>query len=73
MAEAQEESLLQRIDRIAYELEHLKRDVLQRLGTHSTAHPTNQPSLFGCVFGGDITDEMIEEAKKHLFREPKDL
>ncbi|MFW6194526.1 MAG: hypothetical protein ACOC5L_03295 [Halobacteriota archaeon] len=25
-------------------------------------------SLFGSVRGGDITDEMIEEAKKELFR-----
>ena len=73
MADAHEESLLQRIDRIAHELEHLKRDVLQQIGTHSTAHPARQPSLFGCVSGGDITDEMIEEAQKHPLRELKDL
>lgn len=73
MAEAQEESLLRRVDRIEQELEHLKRDLLQRLVTDSTAHPARKPSLFGCVRGGDITEEVIEEAKKHLFRDVKDL
>ena len=32
-----------------------------------------KPSLFGSVSGGDITDEMIEEAKKNLFRELEDI
>ena len=73
MAEAQEESLLRRLDRIEQELEHLKRDLLHRLITSSPAHPACKPSLFGCVRGGDITEEMVEEAKKHLFRPLEDL
>ncbi len=36
---------------------------------HLVEKPKQKPSLFGSVRGGDITDEMIEEAKKNLFGE----
>lgn len=32
----------------------------------------SKPTLFGSVRAGDITDEMIEEAKKALFRDLDD-
>jgi hypothetical protein len=36
-------------------------------------HPQVKPTLFGSIQAGDITDEMIGEAKKDLFRELDDL
>ncbi len=40
---------------------------------HLEEEPKQKPSLFGSVRGGDITDEMIETAKKNLFRELGDV
>jgi Small, acid-soluble spore proteins, alpha/beta type len=60
---------LQRVSRIQQELEYLKRELLQELGTPSTVQPACKPSLFGSVRGGDITEAMIEAAKKHVFPE----
>lgn len=73
MAEVQEESILRRVCRLEHELEQLKRDLLHSLSTHPTAHSARKPSFFGSVQGGDVTEEMIEEAKKKLFRNLKDL
>jgi ribosomal protein L9 len=73
MAKTQEETLLQRVSRIQQELEYLKRDLFQELGTYSTVQSARKPSLFGSVQGGDITEEMIEEAKYHLFPEHETL
>jgi hypothetical protein len=69
MAEMQEETLLQRVSRIQQELEYLKRELFQELVTHSRTQAARKPSLFGSVQGGDITEEMIEEARQHLFPE----
>jgi hypothetical protein len=73
MAATQEETLLQRVSRIQQELEYLKRELFQDLGTHSTVQSARKPSFFGSVRGGDITEEMIEEAKQHLFPEHEAL
>jgi hypothetical protein len=73
MAKTQEETLLQRVSHIQQELEYLKRDLFQELGTYSTVPSARKPSLFGSVQGGDITEEMIEEAKHHLFPEHETL
>ena len=73
MAEAQEESFLDRIHRLEQELEQLKRELLQQLSMHPTAHPVGKPSLFGCVRGGEVSEELIEEAKQRLFRNLEDL
>jgi hypothetical protein len=73
MAEAQEESFLDRIHKLEQELEHLKRDVLQQLSVPSAVQPARKPSLFGCVRSGEISEELIEEAKRHLFRPLEDL
>ncbi len=61
--EAKTKDALRRIEDLQRELEYLKRDLL-RVKTE----PKEKPSLFGSVHGGDITEEMIEEAKKDLFK-----
>jgi hypothetical protein len=73
MAEAQEEGFLDRIHKLEQELEHLKRDLLQQLSMRPTTYPAQNPSLFGCVRGEDVSEELIEEAKQHLFRNLEDL
>lgn len=72
MAEAQEETLLSRVHRLEQELEQLKRELLQQFVAHS-AHAAKKPSLFGCVRGEDVTEEIIETAKRSLFRNLDDL
>jgi len=54
--------VLKRIGDLEREIEYIKRDLM-----HLKEKPKQKPSLFGSVRGGDITDEMIEEAKKDLF------
>ena len=73
MAEAQEENFLDRIHRLEQELEHLKRDLLQQLSVHPATHSVQKPSLFGCVRSGEVSEELLEEAKQHLFRPLEDL
>ena len=72
MADMQEETLLYRVHRLEQELEQLKRALLQQLVVHP-AHSTGKPSLFGCVRGGDVTEEVIKEAEQSLFRNLEDL
>jgi hypothetical protein len=64
----QAEALLEKISKIPRELELVKRDLLK-----SVPKRRKIASLYGAVKGADITEEMIEEAKKSLFRELKDL
>lgn len=66
------DTLLQRVDTLSQELEQLRRDLL-RSATGSPAVPARKPTLFGSVRAGDITDEMIEDAKRDLFRDLEDL
>jgi len=61
--ETKTKDALRRIEDLQRELEYLKRDLLQKKG-----EPKEKPSLFGSVRGDDITEEMIEEAKKDLFK-----
>lgn len=37
------------------------------------AHTARKPSLFGSVEAGDVTEAMIDEAKRQLFRSHPDL
>jgi hypothetical protein len=60
--------ILKRIETLRREIEYLKRDLIQTVGKGKP-----KPSLFGSVRAGDITDEMIGEAKKSLFRELEDI
>lgn len=61
---------LRRIDSMQRQLELLKRELVRSI------QPTRRkvkPSLYGNVKGGDVTEEMIEEAKRSLFRELRDI
>jgi hypothetical protein len=73
MPESQEENLLSRVHRLEQEVERLKRAVLKQEAPSNSVPPTNIPSLFGSVRGEDITEAMIEEAKRSLFRSVEDL
>ena len=68
--ELKSKNALQRIEYLQRELEYLKRDLML---LEMKPEERQKPSLFGCVCGGDITDEMIEEVKKDLFRRNIDL
>lgn len=65
--------MLERVDRLERELEQLKRDLIRSLPTMSAEIVEEKPSLFGSVRGGDVSEELIEEAKQELFRDLKDL
>ena len=60
---------LKKIDDTQRQLELLKRELMKSI------QPTKvkKPSLFGSVKGGEVTEEMIEEAKRSLFRELRDI
>jgi len=62
--------VLKRIGDLEREIEYIKRDLMHLRLEEKTKQ---KPSLFGSVRGGDITEEMIEEAKKDLFRELEDI
>ena len=72
MTQIQEEALLLRVHRMEQELEQLKRALLQQLPA-LPVDSANKPSLFGCVRGGDVTEEIVAEAKRSLLRDLKDL
>jgi hypothetical protein len=57
--EIKTKDVLKRIGDLEREIEYIRRDLM-----HLEEKPKQKPSLFGCVRGGDITEEMIEEAKK---------
>ena len=57
--EIKTKDVLKRMGDLEREIEYLKRDLM-----HLVEEPKQKPSLFGCVRGGDITEVMIEEAKK---------
>jgi len=64
------ERFLKRIDAMQRQLELLKRELVRNI------QPTKRKvkvSLYGSVKGGDVTEEMVEEAKRSLFRELRDL
>ena len=66
--EVQTSVVLKRVGDLEREIDYLKRDLM-----HLGAKTVQKPSLFGSVSGGDITDEMVEEVKKNLFREAEDI
>ena len=66
-------TLLKRVNALERELERLKRDILHGLVAPRPQAVAPRPSLFGSVRGGDVTEEMIEEAKRSLFRDLRDL
>jgi hypothetical protein len=66
------EVLLQRVDALEREVERLRRDLFHSVATKPQARRV-KPSLFGSVRGGDVTEDMIEAAKRALFRPAEDL
>ncbi len=64
--------VLKKIDGIERELAKLKRDIIHSLIKKKTPNKAKQ-SLFGSIKGGDITEKMIEESQRNLFRNLKDL
>ncbi len=68
-----EHELLERVGRLERELEQLKRDLIRILATLPGQIGEKKPSLFGSVRGSDISEEVVEEAKRSLFRDLKDL
>jgi len=63
------ERFLKKIDNTQRQLELLKRELMRSI------QPTKmkKSSLYGSVKGGDVTEEMIEEAKRSLFRDLRDI
>jgi len=68
--EIKTKDVLKKIGDLEREIEYIKRDLMH---LRLEKKPKQKPSLFGSVRGGDITDEMIEEAKKNLFRDVEDV
>ena len=66
--ELKTKEVLKRLGDLEREIEYIKRDLL-----HVVEQPKRKASLFGCVRGGDVTEEAVEEAKKELFRELEDI
>lgn len=69
MSDADLRRTLDRVESLERELQRVKRDLLRRLPEEG--EEKDLPSLYGSVEGGDITEEMINEAKESLFRPPK--
>lgn len=66
------DTLLRRVDVLGRQVEQLRRDLLRGVAVQPAA-PRQKPSLFGSVRAGDITDEMIAEAQRDLFRPLDDI
>jgi len=64
------EVILERVSDIERTLELLKRDIIKGI---EPSEEKKRISLFGSVRGGDITEEMIDEAKRSLFRNLEDI
>ena len=64
------ERFLERIDNTQRQLELLKRELMRSI---QPIKKRIKSSLYGSVKGGDVTEEMIEEAKRSLFRDMRDI
>jgi len=64
------EVILERVSDMEKTLEFLKRDIIK--GIRPSEEKT-KISLFGSVKAGEITEEMIDEAKRSLFRDLEDI
>jgi hypothetical protein len=64
--------VLRKIDGIERELAKLRRDIIHGLISKDGSNKTKQ-SLFGSIKGGDVTEKMIEESQRNLFRNLNDL
>jgi hypothetical protein len=64
------EVILERVSEIEKTLEYLKRDIIKGI---EPSEEKERISLFGSVKGGDVTEEIIDEAKRSLFRDLEDI
>ena len=64
------EIILERVSNIERTLEFLKRDIIKGI---EPSEEKERISLFGSVKGGDITEEMIDKAKRSIFRDLEDV
>ena len=64
--------VLRKLDGIERELAKLRRDIIHSLIGKESPNKT-KPSLFGSIKGRDVTEKMIEESKRNLFRDMKNL
>jgi len=64
--------VLRKIDGMEREIAILRRDIIHGLIVKRSPKKA-KPSLFGCIKGGDITERMVEESKRNLFRHMNDL
>jgi len=65
------QAFLEKINDIQRELELLKRDLIKNM--KPSVPKKKVVSLYGAVKGEDITEAMIEKAKKALFRDLENL
>jgi hypothetical protein len=65
-------AVLDKIDGIEREIAKLKRDVIHNLVARGSLRKM-EPSLFGSVRSGDVTEKMIQESKRNLFRKLNNL
>lgn len=64
--------ILKQVDVLERELIRLKKDILNSLVVREQPKES-KTSLFGSVRGGDVTEGMIEESKRDLFRNLGDI
>jgi hypothetical protein len=58
---------------VEYQARHIENDAAGSNVELNIAHTARKPSLFGSVEAGDVTEAMIDEAKRQLFRPLPDL
>jgi len=63
------DNILRRVESLEREIEYIKRDLFHV----ERKSKEKKLSLFGSVRGGDISDEMIKEAKEDLFGKLEDV
>lgn len=68
-----EGTLLKKINVLEHELEELKRTIISSLSWKKKKQHAVKPTLFGSVRGGDITEQMIDDAKNNVLRNIEDI
>lgn len=66
------DTVLKQIDVLEQELAKLKKDIIHSLAAKEKSKK-KKPSLFGSVKGEDITEAIIAESKRNLFRNLPDV
>lgn len=64
--------LLKKVNNLEREIEELKRDIIRNLSLKVKKQKIIKRTLFGSVRGGDVTIQMIDEAKRRVLRDIDD-